>query len=97
MALPSTTLNSKMFYLYKKQETTPTLIPIMSIPVLMAPSLLNSSVRSTVTLVHSIVGPTTFELDAHLETVSIVRTYHHKHSYSICTAIFSCRQINHCS
>ena len=60
----------------------------VSNPVLMAPSLLDSSVRSTVTLVHSIVGATTFELDAHLETVSNARTYHHKHMDIIYTNEF---------
>ena len=60
----------------------------VSNPVLMAPSLLDSSVRSTVTLAHSIVGATTFELDAHLETVSNARTYHHKHMDTIYTNEF---------
>ena len=57
-------------------------------PVFMASSLLDSSVRSTVTLVHSIVEATTFELDAHLETVSNARTYHHKHMDTIYTNEF---------
>ena len=60
----------------------------VSNPVLIAPSLLDSSVHSTVTLVHSIVGATTFELDAHLETVSSARTYHHKYMDTIYTNEF---------
>jgi len=47
-------------------------------PVSMASCLFDSSVRGTVTLVHSIVGAVTFELDAHLETISQSRMYHHK-------------------
>jgi len=47
-------------------------------PVSMASCLSDSSVRGTVTLVHSIVGAATFELDTHLETVSEARAYHHK-------------------
>ena len=51
----------------------------MSNPVSMSPSLLDSSVHGTVTLVYSIVGATTFELDAHLEMISNARAYHHRH------------------
>ena len=54
----------------------------------MAPSLLDTFVRDTVTLVRSIVGATTFELDAHLETVSNARIYHHKHKDIIYTNDF---------
>ena len=54
----------------------------------MAPSLLDSSVCGTVTLVHSIVRATTFELIAHLEMVSNARTYHHKHMDIIYTNEF---------
>jgi len=47
-------------------------------PVSIASCLFDSSVRGTVTIVHSIVGAATFELDAHLETVSQARTHHCK-------------------
>ena len=47
-------------------------------PVSMASCLFGSSVCGTVRVVHSIVGAATFELDAHLETVSQARIYHHK-------------------
>ena len=52
---------------------------VVSNSFFMVPNLLDSSVHDTLTLVHSIVGATTFEFDAHLETVSIARTYHHQH------------------
>jgi len=50
----------------------------MGNPVSMASCLFDSSVCGTVTLAYSIVGAATFKLDAHLETVSEARTYHHK-------------------
>ena len=55
----------------------------VSNPVPMAPSLLDSSVRGTVTLVRSIVGATTFEFDAHFEMVSNTRIYHQKHLIAV--------------
>jgi len=50
----------------------------VSNPFSLAPCLFDFSVHGTVTLVHSIVGAATFELDAHLESVSDARMYHQK-------------------
>jgi len=57
-------------------------------PVSMVSCLFYSSACGTVTLVHSIVDTATFELDAHLETVSEARTYHHKCMDTIYTTDF---------
>ena len=60
----------------------------MSNPVSMASCLFDSSFHGIVTLVHSIVGAATFELDAHLETVSQARAHLHKCMDTLYTSDF---------
>ena len=73
----------KTYYPYSAWKSLLLNVTLFAFPLLfgglgVASCLFDSSACGTVTLVHSIVGAPTFQLDVQLKTVSQARMYHHK-------------------